>query len=412
MREVYSEILHEIKDRPHPRCSIIPPNRLEIRNKELFLALFETKWSRPLSELRVKLKEMTGAKQIVFAPSCRAAIALILSLLPQREVVLPAYTCPVVKNAALIAGKNVIYVDISKKSLNATSEEFAEKAKPGRILIPTHIFGLPTDIEAICNLAKTNDCIIIEDAAAAFGARLKGRLLGTFGDFGVFSFEKSKRLPAFRGAAIIVNNEKLIKAEMIEKIKLVDTELKLPIREIFQTIIYNITMIPWIYGRETLPLILRGYCRASYISDPKNLEAEKQTAFYKRAFHPYQAALVLRMLKRLDCIRARIAELVEVYKQILSDSGVITFIPPECDHAGLLRFPVALPHRDRREILRMALARGLFLEINYKQPLPEKHEWDRYPNAKWAAQNIILLPLYARLLPNQAANIADVLKCL
>ena len=63
------------------------------------------------------------------APSGRAAIAQILSVLPHQDVVMPAYTCPVVKTAAEVAGKRIIYVDCSAGSLNATSAEFEAEAQ-------------------------------------------------------------------------------------------------------------------------------------------------------------------------------------------------------------------------------------------------------------------------------------------
>jgi len=112
-----------------------------------------------------------------------------------------------------VPGKRIIYVDLARNSVNATSAEYAEAAKPGRILLATHLFGIPTDIEAICELAKDRYCVVIEDVAAAFGGRRNGRFLGTFADFGIFSFQRSKRLPAF-GGAIIVNNDQVACPQM------------------------------------------------------------------------------------------------------------------------------------------------------------------------------------------------------
>jgi len=407
MKETYAEVLKSIKGRPFSRRSVVAPNRLELQQKDLLAAFLKSATSSPLLELKEKLQIMTGRENILFAPSCRAAIAFILTRWPQTEVVLPAYTCPVVKQAAELAGKRIVYVDIDRKSLNATSKEFEKEARPGRILIPTHIFGLPTDIENICDLAKTRDCLTVEDAAAAFGSRREGKMLGTFADIGVISFERSKRLPAFRGAAIIINNEKAFDLEQWSPPALFKLERKLPIRETFFAIIYNLATSPWIYGHITLPHLLKTYGRPGPSASAHIQDDVRQSPFYNRDFHPYQAALMLRMLKRIDKIRARIEELVSIYEQRFKGSSVATFMPANCDRAGLLRYPVAFPDRKRSQILKKALAQSLFLEINYDEPLPDRKDWDYFPNACWAAQNIILLPLYDRLSPDRAARLAS-----
>jgi perosamine synthetase len=359
-----------------------------------------------LIELRDALRTMTGRQHIFFAPSCRAAIAQVLSLLPQKEVVLPAYTCPVVRTAIQVAGKRIIYVDIAKNGLNSTSAEFAEEAKAGRVLIPTHIFGIPTDIEAITDLARAQGCVTIEDAAAGLGARLDGRMLGTFGDIGVFSFERSKRLPAFRGAVIIINNERILDPAKLSASRFIETRQVAPLRELAFALVHNVVTPPWFYGRITLPLILNRYRRPETLLVQKDLDAEKASPFYTRDFHPYQAALILRLFKRFDEIRTRIAQLVSTYRNTLAGTSIMTFDPPNRDDAGLLRFPVVFPGRERSELLRFALNRGLYLETNYETPLPEEKELAGFPNAVWAARNVVLLPLYARLSSGDAGRIA------
>src|SRR5512139_871580 len=117
MKTVYSEALRSSKGRICPRRSIFAPNRLETRNWDLLASIAQMRSPDTLINLRDALRALTGRQHVFFAPSCRAAIAQVLSLLPQHEVVLPAYTCPVVKTAIQIAGKRIIYVDIAKNGL-------------------------------------------------------------------------------------------------------------------------------------------------------------------------------------------------------------------------------------------------------------------------------------------------------
>jgi dTDP-4-amino-4,6-dideoxygalactose transaminase len=86
-----------------------------------------------------------------------------------------------------------------------------------------------------------------------------------------------------------------------------------------------------------------------------------------------------------------------------------TFVPAECDRGGLLRFPIAFPEGHRTKILRRALEQGLYLETNFVHPLPKASEHAAFPNAVWAAKELILLPLYTRLPVNAARQIVDTL---
>jgi len=327
-------------------------------------------------------------------------------VLPQREVVMPAYTCPVVKTAVQIAGKRILYVDISKNSLNATSAEYEQLAQPGRILLPTHLFGIPTDIEAICELARQRGCVTIEDAAASFHSRRNGKLLGTFADFGIFSFERSKRFPSFRGAALVVNNEDIIDPACLSANRVVETKRAMPIHELARALVYNAFTIPWLYGRFTLPQILRGYKRERALQIGGKPNEEAHSPFYTREFHPYQASLVLRMLARLDRIRDHIALLVATYRKAFQHTSILSFLPPECDDSALLRFPIAFSRKQRTDILRLALKQGLYLETNYERALPAETEYAKFPNAVAAARDIVLLPLYTALTPLAAKRLA------
>ncbi len=404
MEIAYAEALRLSLGNSYRRTTVNPPNRLETSNFELIWELRRAWSTTTLEELRSELKRITGAKHVIFAPSARCALAQILSVLPQREVVMPAYTCPVVKTAVEFAGKKVCYIDISRKTLNATSAEFAPQAQNGRILLPTHLFGIPTDIENITELAQRRGCITIEDAAAALGTSRNGRPLGTFADAGVFSFERSKRFPAFRGAAILINNDRLIDPKRLLANPVVPTRFRFPTKEFAFAQMYNATTQPWIYGRMVLPSLLDRYARndgAERESDPKD------SPFYQMEVHPYQAALVLRSLSLADQIRKQIECLVLEYESALSGKPVQTFISRDTDRGGLLRFPVAIEGISRARFLRRALSQGLYLETNYERPLAPREEWERLPNALWAAENVVLLPLYRSLKQSQARSIAQ-----
>jgi dTDP-4-amino-4,6-dideoxygalactose transaminase len=240
MELAYSQALDGAMDTLKRGSGFLPLNRLETRNWDLLASLSGLGNPAALSSLRDKFRELTGRKHVFFAASCRAAIAQILRLLPHQEVVIPAYTCGVVKLAAQIAEKKIVYADVARGGVNSTSAEFEPYARPGRVLIPTHLFGIPTDIENICELAKRRGCVTIEDAAASIAEPCGRGVLGTFSDFGVFSFERSKRFPAFHGAVIILNNESILDPEQLAQANTFDAEYVAPFQEIVSSLLYNI----------------------------------------------------------------------------------------------------------------------------------------------------------------------------
>jgi dTDP-4-amino-4,6-dideoxygalactose transaminase len=394
----------------------VPFNALETRNWDLFAALAWFIHSNRLAALRNSLQELTGRQHIILTPSGRSAIAQVLASLPHREVVMPAWICHEVKRAAEIAGKRVIYVDLGSNNINATSAEYLEAAKPGRILLIAHLFGVPTDVEAICELARKRDCMTIEDGVPALGARRNGRLLGTFADFGIFGFEQGKRFPAFHGGVIVVNSDHRIDSTKLAASRVVETKRVMPIGDLLGAIAHNLATSPWIYRSLILPLLplretLTNLLRSSHSQTSAGClvkhAAVLRTASYTREMHPYQAELVLRMLNRIEQIRQQISCLASIYLEIFRDTPIASFVPAVCDIAGLMRFPISFPGKDRAEILRRAEKRGLYLKVYWPQPLPDKSEHHQFPNAVWAAENIVLLPLYGTLSPRHAELVAQ-----
>jgi dTDP-4-amino-4,6-dideoxygalactose transaminase len=407
MEVAYSEALRGWTDSLKLGSGVLPLNRLETGNWDLLAALPALGGSGALVSAGRKICELTGREHVSFAASGRAAIAQVLSLLPQEEVIMPAYTCAVVKLAAQAARKRIIYADVAPGTVNSTSVEFERHARPGRIIIATHLFGIPTDIEKICELAAQRECVTIEDAAAAVGARYGRGVLGTFADIGVYSFERSKRFPAFRGAAIVVNNPHVLDPRRLAEADMFRAESLPPFREIAFAIMDNIARTPWLYGKFVVPRQLQEYS----VWTPKTGTATGPDAFnsefFRRRFHPYQAALLSRMLSRIGSIREHIGKLVSIYKSELRGSAAITFLPEGCDDTAILRLPVAIPAMRRADILRLALQRGLFLETNYEKIVADEISIDEFPNAQWAAQNVFLLPLYTLLSEQNARRIVQ-----
>jgi UDP-N-acetylbacillosamine transaminase len=96
-----------------------------------------------------------------------------------------------------------------------------KKGKKPKAVIVVHLYGQPADIEAIAEICNKYDIFLIEDAAESLGATFKGKHTGTFGDFGIFSFNGNKIITTSGGGALISGNEKYI-----EKAKFLSTQAK------------------------------------------------------------------------------------------------------------------------------------------------------------------------------------------
>jgi dTDP-4-amino-4,6-dideoxygalactose transaminase len=404
-----------------PKDAIVPFNVLETGNADLLSALRSSFQTDSLDALRSALRKWIQNENVFFSPSGECAIAQVLSVLPQEEVVMPAWICHQVKTAVRVAGKKIIFVDLAKNSINATSTEYEAEAKPGRVLLIAHLFGVPTDVEAICSLAKRRDCLTIEDAVPAIGGRQNGSLLGTFADFGVFSFEQSKRIPAFRGGFIVANNANLFDVAKLERHRVTPTTQSMPYLPLAKAFLQNFATTSWVYRQATRRLFplrprLQALLRKKTVegSSPNGVITRKenglpepapQTPFYTKEIHPYQAQLALRMIRRIDGIARKISELAEVYERHFEGSGIATFLPAGASKSGLMRFPIAFPGRKRAEILKLTTERGIYLKVLWS----EEEDCEGLPNCLWAARNLILLPLYTALSTQSAASIADAL---
>jgi dTDP-4-amino-4,6-dideoxygalactose transaminase len=161
-----------------------------------------------------------GVAHVLGASSGRTAFQLALEALdlkPGAEIIFPAFTFPVVPMVAKLYGYRPVFCDVDPDTFNSGPEHVAKKLseKTGAVLA-THLFGRPCPIEEIVALAKPRGIRVIEDCAHACGVRVGGRLTGTFGDIGVFSFAEGKNMPCFGGGAIATRNDRI--AQRAERI--------------------------------------------------------------------------------------------------------------------------------------------------------------------------------------------------
>jgi len=149
--------------------------------------------------------------------------ALWLSLLalgvgPDDEVITVPNTFIATAEAISYCGAKPIFIDIDENTQTMNPELIEAVITPKtKAIIPVHLFGQTADMSPIMEVAKKHGLFVIEDACQAHGAEYKGKMAGSIGDAGCFSFYPGKNLGAFGEAGAVVTNNK----ELSEKVKVI-----------------------------------------------------------------------------------------------------------------------------------------------------------------------------------------------
>jgi perosamine synthetase len=152
-----------------------------------------------------------GVKHALFTSTATAGFEIayqFAGLKPGDEVIAPANTFIATIAYPLSIGAKVVLSDIEPRTINMDPKDVARKiTRRTRVIIPVHIGGYPVDMDPIMRLARKHNITVIEDAAHAFGARYKGRMVGTIGHFGAFSFHEVKNITSLGEGGLLVTNE-------------------------------------------------------------------------------------------------------------------------------------------------------------------------------------------------------------
>ncbi|MCD8528787.1 MAG: aminotransferase class I/II-fold pyridoxal phosphate-dependent enzyme [Chitinophagales bacterium] len=135
-------------------------------------------------------------------------IALTLDIIEGDEIILPSFTFVSTANAFALRGAKLVFIDIETETLGIDPALVEQAITPKtKAIICTHYGGHACQIESLQKIAKEYKVCLIEDAATGFGTSHKNKALGTFGDFGVVSFDITKHISATQGGLLIINNK-------------------------------------------------------------------------------------------------------------------------------------------------------------------------------------------------------------
>ncbi|WP_439033494.1 DegT/DnrJ/EryC1/StrS family aminotransferase [Bacillus paranthracis] len=181
---------------------------------------FDTNWIAPLGEnvngFERELATKVGSKEAAALSSGTAAIHLALKAAEVGEgdiVFCQTLTFSATANPIIYQNATPVFIDSDYETWNMCPkalEEAFKKYPNVKAVIVVHLYGLSADMDRIVELCKKYDVALIEDAAESLGTYYKGKHTGSFGDYGIFSFNGNKIITTSGGGMLVSNNEERV----------------------------------------------------------------------------------------------------------------------------------------------------------------------------------------------------------
>lgn len=339
-----------------------------------------------------ELKEAYRVRHCFALSSGKAALVLILEalheLFPDRdEVLIPAYTCYSVPSAIVRAGLKVQLCDVSCKTLDFDFDRLEELMSNPRLLcvIPTHMFGVPADVERVKALVNHRNIFVVEDAAQTMGGEWNGRKLGTLGDVGLFSMGRGKAFSTVEGGILLTDNP-LIGQAIAGRI---DALAEYGVFDCLKLILYAVALSvlihPSIYWLpKSLPFLRLG-------------ETHFDSSFPIRRLSAFQAGVATGWEAKMD----KLKRIRKKNARKIAGGGIPFLGGGAAEMPCLLRYPVlmsdmaskqALLYKSERE--GMGIVSGYPDSINGINELKSQFDGAVFPGAKMVAERLVSLPLH------------------
>src|SRR5262245_11874968 len=370
-----------------------------------------------INEFQERFSQLMGGGHSITASYGRMAFYYILRAMELpvgAEVIFPAMTFWVVPEIARSLGLKPVFVDIDPETFNmdASLLEGAISAE-SRAIVPTHLYGLPCDMDPILSIARRHKLRIIEDCAHALGATYRDRPVGTFGDASFFSFQTLKPLNTYGGGMAWVRNR-----ELAAHVRTLATSEPWPnerrvLNRLRMGRLQRVLTRPRVFTWSAFPILWpASFFNARpdvYLWESIRPLSPLPVAYAER-YSNVQAALGLAGLTRLSEYTQSNQAHALIVNEILGDlPGVrLPKVPAGRTHV-YYQHCVYVPDRD--ELVRRCIRSGIDVETLHVDVCPQIDllfgaPQTAFPHAQRAAQTI-QLPVYASLSESQVRRVAS-----
>lgn len=338
-----------------------------------------------------EFRAYVNAKFAIPLSSATAGLHLTLLALGIKEgdeIITSPMTFASTLSIPVLCGAKPVLVDIEPGTLNMDVAKIREKITPRtKIIIPVHFAGQSCDMDPIFQLAKEFNLTIIEDAAHAAGTEYKGKRTGSFDTISIFSFHPNKNMTTGEGGMVCTPDESL--AEEISLLKFHGMS-----REAWKRFAAS--------GTPNYDIVLPGF---------------------KYNMMDIQAAIGIHQLPRLDSFIERRTGIAEFYNREFADIPELAlpqYAPYEQRHAWhlytpLVRIEMLAINRDdfMNELKKLNIGSGLHYKAIhhhawYRENLPQAA--GSLPNADYASDRILSLPLFPKMTDEDAADVVHAVK--
>lgn len=353
--------------------------------------------------LRSELATLLGKPSILLSASGRGALYIVLKCLPQRRVLLPAYTCRAVVEAAFLAGKEVVFGELEPDGFNMSVDAVVKMLNADTILLATHQFGIPCNIKAMVYHAREVGAFIIEDVAASLGSRVDGQLTGSFGDAAFFSFDSTKLVNVpLKGGALYVKDQALFdRCVAFQKKNTFEMPLERKVRYLFLGLA--------LLALEN-PLLYRFFHNAKFrwrgrYTDDSAEFSPRLGPFYIDQLSEWQAAILLPQIRGLGQAVSARQRIYSEYLRKLSNAKSFALPPPDnCHEWAPIRFPIRV-FGDKLKFYNEAVRLSVDFAFSFTFIASPKN----YVLSHDLAASILDLPFYERLTSSEMDKVVAVL---
>jgi len=368
------------------------------------------------------LAEKLDVPYVVCLPMDRVGIYLAVKNLikPGQGVIMSPYTIADVVNMVILAGGKPVFCDIKQRSCNIDPEKIEElfDDNTGAVLI-THLHGVAVPAAKILEICRRHNLPMIEDTAQAFGASENGKMLGTIGTAGVFSFGMYKNINCWYGGAVASRDKDLIDKIRSEINKYDYQPAGFIVKRMLKGLLTDLLTWPALFKPLTFWIFRFGFLNDIHaINRFVEIELDlrlkdKMPKKYLKCLTPWQARLALPQLTHLESDRQNRLAKAELYFEGLRNiDGLI--LPPEENKADNAYMVFPVQYSDRKNLLKYLMANNRDIAAQHLKNCSDLPSFAAYyrdcPVARKTASEAILLPTYPRYPISEARDNIEVIR--
>ncbi|NJD02101.1 MAG: DegT/DnrJ/EryC1/StrS family aminotransferase [Ruminiclostridium sp.] len=354
-----------------------------------------------VKELEKSMAGYTGARHAIACANGTDALILSLhacGISEGDEVITTPFTFFATAEAISRVGAIPVFVDVDRYTFNINANLIEEKiSNRTKAIIPVHIFGQPSEMDAINELAQKYQLYVIEDACQAIGAKYKGRRVGSLGDAACFSFFPTKNLGACGdGGMVTTSNDRL--AAIIRALR--------------------------VHGSGNAGLQAYNLLSDENVQDFEEAgnnhsvtDGAKYFNYligYNSRLDEIQAAILLVKLKYMDKWNEARSNTADYYDSMLQDTGVK--VPETIKEAESVFHMYILQAENRDKLTQYLMQKGISTGIYYPVPLHLQKAYRSLgykpgdlPVSEYLAARTFAIPIYPELTEDKKRYIVDTL---